>query len=241
MRLTVEYDGTVFAGWQRQDHQITVQGCLEKAFLVMTQQAVCVQGAGRTDAGVHALGQMASVEVTSHIPNLGFLRGLNTLVPRDIAVIDVVDMPVGWSARHDAQGKLYRYDIWNHPVRSPRYERTAWHIFKPLDVHRMREAAQLFVGEHDFRAFRSADCERLTTRRRMDRVEVYQEAGLIRFEVFGTAFLKNMVRILTGTLVAVGEGKMSYEHVQRLLIDGNRAQAGVTAPAHGLTLVQVIY
>jgi tRNA pseudouridine38-40 synthase len=239
--LTVEYDGTAFAGWQRQDNQTTVQGCLEKAFLAMTNQVVCVRGAGRTDAGVHALGQVASVDVTSRIPNLGFLRGLNTLVPRDIAVIDVTDMPVGWSARHDAQGKLYRYDIWNHAVRSPRHERTAWHIYKSLDVHRMREAAHLFVGEHDFRAFRAADCERLTTGRRMDRAEVYQEAGLIRFEVLGTAFLKNMVRILAGTLVAAGEGKMSVEHVRMLLIDGNRAQAGVTAPAHGLTLVQVIY
>jgi tRNA pseudouridine38-40 synthase len=242
LRLTIEYDGTDFAGWQRQHRQRTVQECLETAFHAMTAQTVSVRGAGRTDAGVHALAQVASVEVASRIPNLGFLRGLNTHLPRDIAVLDVVDMPPGFSARHDARGKIYRYDVWNHPVRSPRHERTAWHVYAPLDVHAMREAAQCFVGEHDFKAFRASDCERRTTRRRLDRFEVYREGGLIRLEVQGTAFLKNMVRILAGTLVAVGVGKLTREQVRALLTEtGERAQAGVTAPPQGLTMVKVIY
>jgi tRNA pseudouridine38-40 synthase len=150
-------------------------------------------------------------------------------------------MPVGWSARFAARGKIYRYQIWNHPVRSPRNTRTTWHVYAPLDTHRMREAAALFVGEHDFRAFRAADCERKTTRRLIRRFDVRREGGLISCELEGTAFLKNMVRILAGTLVAVGQGKMSLAHVSELLHSGNRAQAGVTAPARGLTLVRVMY
>ena len=160
LRLLVEYDGTGFAGWQRQDGQRTIQGCLEQAFEKMTGQPVLVRGAGRTDAGVHALGQAASVEVASRIPNLGFLRGLNTHLPPEIVVFDVADMPAGFSARHDARGKIYRYEVWNHPVRSPRHARWSWHVYDGLDTHAMRAAAAVLVGEHDFRAFRSSDCDR---------------------------------------------------------------------------------
>jgi len=157
IKLTLAYDGTDFAGWQRQDGQSTVQGCLEKALQAMTGQAVSVRGAGRTDAGVHAEGQVASVEVASRIPTLGFLRGLNTHVPPEIAVLEVTDMPAGWNARHDARGKIYRYRIWNHPVRSPRLARQSWHVYDPLDTHGMREAAARLVGEHDFRGTYVAD------------------------------------------------------------------------------------
>jgi tRNA pseudouridine38-40 synthase len=241
LRLVVEYDGTDFAGWQRQDGQRTVQGCLEEAFRTMTGQAVIVQGAGRTDAGVHAEGQVASVELASRIPNLGFLRGLNTLVPPEIALLDVADMPAGWSARHDARGKIYRYQVWNHPVRSPRHARRSWHVYDALDTHAMREAAALLVGEHDFRAFRSSDCDRTNTVRIIRRFDVRREGAMLSFEIEGTAFLRNMVRILAGTLVAVGKGKMTLVQVKALLASGDRTQAGVTAPACGLTLVRVIY
>ena len=241
LRLVVEYDGTDFAGWQRQNGQETVQGCLEKAFHTMTGQAVIVRGAGRTDAGVHAEGQVASVELASRIPNLGFLRGLNTLLPPEIAVLEVADMPGGWSARHDARGKIYRYQVWNHPVRSPRHARRSWHVYEALDTHAMREAARLLVGEHDFRAFRSSDCDRKNTVRIMRRFDLRRDGALLSIEVEGTAFLRNMVRILVGTLVAVGKGKLTLEQVKALLESGDRTQAGVTAPACGLTLVRVIY
>jgi tRNA pseudouridine38-40 synthase len=241
LRLVVEYDGTDFAGWQRQDGQPTIQGCLEKAFEKMTGQAVTVRGAGRTDAGVHALGQVASVELVSRIPSLGFLRGLNTYLPPAIAVLDVADAPAGWSARHDARGKIYRYQIWNHPVRSPRHARCSWHVHDPLDTDAMREGAAVLVGEHDFRAFRSSDCDRLNTVRIMRRFEVRRDGALLALEVEGTAFLRNMVRILAGTLVAIGKGKMTCDHVRWLLENGDRTRAGVTAPACGLTLVRVIY
>ena len=241
LRLVVEYDGTDFAGWQRQDGQVTVQGCLEKAFLAMTGQTVSVRGAGRTDSGVHADGQVASVEVASRIPTLGFLRGLNTHLPPEIAVLEVADMPAGFSARHDARGKIYRYLIWNHPVRSPSQARRTWHVYDPLDTHAMRGAAAVLLGEHDFRAFRSSDCDRINTRRIIRRFDVRRDGVLLSFEIEGTAFLRNMVRILAGTLVAVGKGKMTADHIATLLESGDRTQAGVTAPACGLTLVRVIY
>ena len=241
LRLIIEYDGTEFAGWQRQAGQRTVQQCLEDAFATMTGEAVGVRGAGRTDAGVHADGQVASVELASRIPALGFLRGLNSNLPRDIAVLDVTDMPAGFNARRAARGKIYRYLIWNHPVRSPRHARDTWHVFAPLDVHAMRGAAALLCGEHDFRAFRAADCERKSTVRLIRRFDVQRDGALVTCEVEGTAFLKNMVRILVGTLVAVGQGKMTDATIRELLAQGDRTRAGVTAPACGLTLAKVIY
>jgi tRNA pseudouridine38-40 synthase len=241
LKLVVEYDGTDFAGWQRQDGQQTVQGCLEKAFHAMTGHPVLVAGAGRTDSGVHAEAQVANVELASRIPALGFLRGLNTHLPPTIAVLDVADVPPGFSARHDARGKIYRYRIWNHPVRSPRHARFSWHVFDALNTHAMREAARRLLGEHDFRAFRAADCDRKNTVRILRRFGVSQDGPMISIEVEGTAFLRNMVRILAGTLVGVGKGRMTPDEVSAVLVAGDRTKAGVTAPACGLTLVRVIY
>jgi tRNA pseudouridine38-40 synthase len=241
LRLVVEYDGTALAGWQRQDGQATVQGWLEDAFKSMTKQQVVVRGAGRTDAGVHAEGQVASVEVVSRIPALGFLRGLNTFLPPEIAVLDVADVAADFNARFAARGKIYRYQVWNHAVRSPRLDRFAWHVYDALDVHAMREAASVLIGEHDFRAFRSADCDRKNTVRIIRRFDVRKDGALVLLEVEGTAFLRNMVRILAGTMVAVGKGKMTAVDVVAALKSGDRTKAGVTAPAHGLTLAKVIY
>jgi tRNA pseudouridine38-40 synthase len=241
LRLVVEYDGTDFAGWQRQAGQRTVQGCLEDAFRTMTGQDILVRGAGRTDAGVHALGQVASVDVVSRIPTLGFLRGLNTLLPPAIAVLEVSDMPAGWNARRSARGKIYRYLVWNHAVRSPEHARRAWHVYDALDAQAMREAAAVLLGEHDFRAFRSSDCDRKNTVRIIRRCDLRRTGALLSFEIEGTAFLRNMVRILVGTLVAVGKGKMSAERMRDLLESGDRTKAGVTAPARGLALVRVLY
>jgi len=241
LRLVVEYDGTGLAGWQRQDGQPTVQGWLEKAFRQMTGQEVLVRGAGRTDAGVHAEGQVASVEVASAIPAIGFLRGLNCQLPPEIAVLEVADVPAGFDARHDSRGKLYRYQVWNHPVRSPRWARYSWHVYDPLEVHAMREAAAVLLGEHDFRAFRSSACDRTNTVRIIRRLDLRRAGALIALEVEGTAFLRNMVRIIAGTLVGVGRGKMSADTVAAVLAAGDRTKAGVTAPACGLTLVKVLY
>lgn len=241
LRLLIEYDGTDFSGWQRQQGLRTVQGCLEEAFRAMTGEPVIIRGAGRTDAGVHAAGQVANVHVEARIPPAGFLRGLNSHLPPDIAVLDLVDAPEAFDARHGARGKVYRYLVWNHLVRSPLRARTTWHCRAPLQTQAMREAAALFVGEHDFRGFRAADCERLSTVRLMRRFDIDRQGALIACEVEGTAFLKYMVRILVGTLVAVGRGEMTLADVAHVLETGDRTRAGVTAPACGLTLQRVIY
>lgn len=241
LRLVVEYDGTDFAGWQRQPGQRTVQACLEEAFQAMTGESPFVRGAGRTDAGVHAQGQVASVRVNARIPVGGFLRGLNAHLPPDIAVLALADAPPEFDARLSARGKLYRYTIWNHLVRSPRHRRTTWHCRAPLDLDAMRAAAATLVGQHDFRAFRAADCERRTTVRLVRQFHVERQGALITCDVEGTAFLKNMVRIMVGTVVAAGRHELTADEIRSLLADGDRTRAGVTAPAHGLTLVQVTY
>jgi tRNA pseudouridine38-40 synthase len=241
LRLVVEYDGTDFAGWQRQDGQRTVQGCLEEAVATMTGTPTFVRGAGRTDAGVHAFGQVANFRTKARIPLGGFLRGLNANLPPDIAVRDVTEVDAAFDARFAARGKLYRYQVYNHLVRSPLHGRTSWHIRAPLDLPAMRDAATVFIGEHDFAAFRAADCERKTTVRILRRLDVEDDGPLIRFDVEGTAFLKNMVRILVGTLVAVGRGKLTRADLVRIQAARDRTQAGMTAPARGLTLVYVNY
>jgi tRNA pseudouridine38-40 synthase len=218
-----------------------VQACLEDAFAAMVGAAVRVTGAGRTDAGVHALGQVVSVKVDVAIPPGGFLRGLNTHLPPDIAVRELDDVADTFDARRSARGKVYRYAIWNHVVRSPQRARWSWHHRAPLDTHGMREAAAAFVGRHDFRGFRAADCERRSTVRVIHSFTVLRDGALVTCEVEGTAFLKNMVRIMVGTLVAAGRGALDAAGVSALLAAGDRTQAGVTAPAHGLTLVRVIY
>jgi tRNA pseudouridine38-40 synthase len=241
LRLTIEYDGTDFSGWQRQIATRTVQGTLEEKIRELLGETVDVRGAGRTDAGVHAEGQVAHLALLSRIPVQGFLRGLNTILPPDVAVIDVAEVDSAFDARFSARGKVYRYRIWNHFVRSPKHARTSWHVRTPLDLDAMRTAARALCGEHDFRGFRASDCDRRNTVRVIRRFEISRQGAILDIEVEATAFLKNMVRILAGTLADVGRGRLDLERVLRVLEGGDRTAGGVTAPAWGLTLVRVIY
>jgi tRNA pseudouridine38-40 synthase len=241
LRVVVEYDGTDFSGWQRQPGLRTVQGCLEDAIREMTGEVVFVRGAGRTDAGVHAAGQVASFPLAARIPTGGLLRGLNTILPPDVALLDVAEAAGDFDARFSARGKVYRYQVWNAFVRSPRHVRTCWHVRSVLDMAAVRAAAASLVGEHDFRAFRASDCERRTTRRIVRRLDVDRQGALVAFEIEATAFLKNMVRILVGTLVDVGRGRLSPDTIHRMLETGDRTVGGITAPPQGLTLVRVNY
>jgi len=241
LRLVIEYDGTDFAGWQRQIGQRTVQGTLEDGVHTIVGERVEVRGAGRTDAGVHAAGQVASLALTSRIPAIGLMRGLNSLLPPDVAVIDAADADPSFDARFSARGKIYRYRIWNHFVRSPLHARTSWHCRRPLDLQAMRAAAAVLLGEHDFRGFRASDCDRRNTVRVIRRFDISKQGAMVQIDVEATAFLKNMVRILAGTLADVGRGKRDQAAVLRALEMGDRAAGGVTAPARGLTMVQVIY
>jgi tRNA pseudouridine38-40 synthase len=241
LRLLVEYDGTDFAGWQRQPGQRTVQGALEDAVREMTGETVFIRAAGRTDAGVHADGQVASLDLEANIPVHGILRGLNTILPADLALLEVSEAAPDFDARFSARGKVYRYTVWSHFVRSPLRARRAWHVREPLDVEAIRAAAAALVGDHDFRAFRASDCDRRTTRRVVRGIDVDRQGAVLTIDVEATAFLKNMVRILVGTLIDVGRGRLPPDAVGRMLATGDRTIGGMTAPPQGLTLLRVIY
>jgi len=240
-RAIVEYDGTDFSGWQRQEGQRTVQLVIEDAIRQVVGESVFVRAAGRTDAGVHADGQVVSFDLVQPMPAHGLLRGVNSILPPDVALVEVTEAAPDFDARFSARGKVYRYTVWNHFVRSPRRARTAWHVRQVLDMDAMRAGAALLVGEHDFRAFRASDCDRRTTRRLVRGLEVDRQGAIVTFDVEATAFLKNMVRILVGTLVDVGRGRLDPGTVTRMLESGDRTIGGMTAPAPGLTLLRVLY
>jgi tRNA pseudouridine38-40 synthase len=241
LKIGIEYDGTDFSGWQRQIGRRTVQESIEHAIHELLGESVEVRGAGRTDAGVHAEGQVGSFFLESRIPDRGLLRALNSRLPSDIAVTAVETVPAAFDARFSARGKVYRYRIWNHSVRSAKHARTTWQCPRPLELGAMRAAAALLTGEHDFRGFRSSDCERHNTVRQIRRLEIQRQGALVEVEIEATAFLRNMVRILVGTLADVGRGYLDVATVTRVLETGDRTAGGVTAPPQGLTLARVIY
>ena len=237
--LTVAYEGTRYSGWQIQPNVPTVQGALERRLEEMTGHRCRVRAAGRTDAGVHALGQIANFPTTCKIPLRGFLRGLNTLLPDDIGVVAVDEVPMEFDARRTNHGKHYRYSLWNQRAPSPRDARYYLHVHKPLDLSAMAAAGRLLVGTHDFAAFRAANCERETTVRTIFRCTICHAPPLVHIDVEGSAFLKNMVRIITGTLLEVGRGKRAPEAINELLAEGDRRKAGMTVPPQGLCMVRV--
>lgn len=243
VRLIVRYDGTDLSGWQRQRGVRTVQEELERAASAMAGEPVRVHGAGRTDAGVHALAQVAAFHTTANIPPKGWLFGLTSLLPPDIAVREARWVPDGYDPRRVSAGKRYRYLILAARVRDPLLRHRAWHVYDPLDYEAMARAAQQLVGRHDFRAFRASDCERISTVRHLFRVALRKgyadNPELVALEVEGTAFLKHMVRIIAGTLVDIGRGRLPESIVPELLASGDRTRAGVTAPPQGLYLDEV--
>jgi tRNA pseudouridine38-40 synthase len=247
--LTVSYDGTDFVGWQRQANGPSIQGELEAALQRLIGHPVFCRGAGRTDAGVHASGQVASFhsERTFSQPERVLVFGTNSHLPPGIAVTAARIVADDFDARFSASGKHYRYHIWNAPVMSPLHARTHWRVSNrstALDLESMQAAADLLTGRHDFSAFRAANCERRNTVRLVRRFAVTRPDSsepVVHIDVEATAFLKQMMRILVGTLVEVGRGRMSVEHVAGLARTGDRTQAGPTAPAHGLRLCRVDY
>ena len=241
IRLVVEYDGTTLCGWQRQSNGPTVQQHLEEALARLLTHDVSVVGASRTDAGVHARGQVASFRTERAIPLHGIRRGLNSLLPPEIAVCAADEVPDTFHPRFSATGKHYRYTILARPDRSPRWRERAWHVPEPLDLARLQAAAEPLLGEHDFAAFRAAGCTARTTRRRIDDVTIEAGGELVRVDVRGNAFLRNMVRIVVGTLVEVGIGRREVAQVAEILASLDRTRAGITAPAQGLELMEVRY
>ena len=241
--LTIAYEGTDYVGWQRQPASagVSVQGLIEEAHAQFAGHA-SVAGASRTDAGVHALAQAATV--TSHAPQTVDVirRAMNAKLPEDVRVLDVKEMPRGFHARYHAKGKSYRYRIDTAAVQMPFQRRYAWHLPFPYDLQAMRDAAARFVGRHDFAALQASGSDVLGTVRTLTRVDVLEQRdGTLAIEVEGDGFLRHMVRSLAGTLMEVGHGRRPAHAIDTLLASRDRTQAGRTAPAHGLFLVQVSF
>ena len=241
LKLVLAYDGTGLVGWQRQPDGSSVQGWLEDALGRFEGAPVTAHAAGRTDAGVHALGQVASARVSfTHDPTT-LVRALNAQLPEAVRVVSVEDVPEGFHARSSARGKTYRYAIRNTPVASPFERAFVWHVPEPLAVASMQQAAALLVGQHDFAAFQSVGGDANGTIRTLTSSTVTMLDGLIAYEVSGNGFLRHMVRAIVGTLVEVGRGWREPESILALLGNGRRADAGPTAPPQGLFLVRVDY
>lgn len=242
VRLVVEYDGSTLCGWQRQANGPTVQGHLEDALGRLLGHATAVAGASRTDAGVHASGQVAAFRTERTIPLDGIRRGLNSLLPPTIAIREAAEAPPDFHPRFSATGKHYRYLVLRRADRSPRWRDRAWHRPGPLALDAIAAAAAGLQGERDFAAFRAAGCTAATTVRRIDAIELsHPEPELLAIDVRGNAFLRNMVRIIAGTLIEVGAGRWTPQQVEEMLASRDRRRAGITAPAGGLELVAVSY
>jgi tRNA pseudouridine38-40 synthase len=258
LKLTISYDGTAYVGWQRQAGGQSIQGLIEDALGRIEGSPVTVHGAGRTDAGVHAFGQVASARVSSGLDPAVLRRALNAMLPGDVRLVAVEDAPPGFHARYDAAGKLYEYRIWQGDVQPPFAKAWSWHLPRPLNAAAMDRAARMLEGRHDFSAFQSAGSGVASAVRTVARarVEVREPAADVAFpdaagsgaggrllavRIEADGFLRHMVRAITGTLVEIGDGRRDEASVSNLLASRERSAAGATAPPHGLVLVRVLY
>jgi len=243
IRLLLAYDGGDFHGWQRQPGLRTVQGVLEQAVRRVVRHQVMITGAGRTDAGVHAAGQVANFLTDSQIACANLFRAIGGRLPKDVTLFDVREVPRTFHATRSAIGKLYRYTIYNAPGRPVQRfrQRYCYHFWQPLDVERMRQAAEAFVGEKDFAAMASKGDERENTVRTVFRCQVYRRFEEICIDVEGRGFLYNQVRNMVGTLIEVGRGHWPVTCIAEILASRDRRNAGPTAPARGLCLQWVRY
>lgn len=245
LKLTIAYRGTEFCGWQIQDNQPSIQQALETAFETVTGETPRITGSGRTDAGVHALGQVASLQTNSNMECFRLVRALNATTPDDIAILDIEEVSPDFHAIRDALRKRYRYQILHGRIRDPLSRDQCWFVPTILDVGTMREACQRLLGEHDFICFQAAGAATKTTVRTIYEAEfeVVESGGFEKlvFQVQGNGFLYNMVRNIVGTLVEIGKGKQNPDWITELIQMGDRNLAGETAPAKGLFLVNVDY
>lgn len=239
IKLILEYDGTGYCGWQSQPHGNTVQQKLEAALAIILKGKVSVNASGRTDAGVHAVGQVVNFQTASDRSCRALLRGGNTFLPNTIRILSVRDVGSSFNARYSSRGKQYRYTIRTEP--SVFNLTNSWYVKKPLDISRMKDAAVHLLGQHDFRSFCVTKTIRPHYRCVLSQVAITSRGSIITITVNGNRFLHNMVRVIAGTLVDVGLGKIDPADIPRILATRNRDEAGITAPAYGLCLLKVKY
>ena len=240
-RLILEYDGGAYAGWQIQPQARTVQATLEAAVARLLGHPTRIAAAGRTDAGVHAAGQVACFHTPNRLAEDVVLRALNALTPPDLTIREVCVVDEDFDPRRSARSRSYAYRVWNRQTPSPFWQRYAWHIRHPLAADAMAEAAVVLLGEHDFTSFQAAGCDASHAVRRVIRSDVTRSGDVIVYEIEATAFLRHMVRNIVGTLVDVGRGERDPGAMTTLLAARDRNLAGRTAPAHGLCLMEVKY
>ncbi len=239
IKLIVAYDGTNYVGWQYQPNGMSVQQRLEQALHQLTGIIHTVYSSGRTDSGVHARGMVCHLITERDLPLSAWREGVNRFLPDDIAVRHVEKVDDQFHARFSARGKRYRYTILRDLVRSPLDCKTSWQVKKPLDLEKMKIAAQYFLGQHDFSAFRTSGCSAGTTNREIYSIDFSENGSLLHIDVCGNGFLRNMIRMMVGTLVQIGRGKRPVEVIQKLLEDAKSAPSPLTAPAQGLCLMEV--
>ena len=242
IKLTIQFDGTQYHGWQTQSGDRTVQQTAQDVLSQILNSPIKIHGSGRTDAGVHALGQVAHFLTDSDMDLKSLIRGANSLLPRDIVVRKAEEAEPGFHARFSATNRVYWYLIWNFPDSSPFYYRYSWHIMQPLDVSAMREAAQCLKGVNYFSSFQGADREDIKPVREVKAVRLKKaRKHMLIFEIQANAFLKHMVRNIIGALAEVGKGGVTPDGFKEIFEKRNRGVAGATAPAHGLFLKEVRY
>ena len=242
IKLLIEYEGTNYLGWQVQPKGPTIQGILEERLGLLTGEKTRLFGSGRTDSGVHAIGQVAHFKTESSMETHRMQRALNSLLPPDIVIQKMEEVEESFHARKHSKSKVYEYRILNRDLRSVFHRGYVWHIPQRLDFKEMGKATQYLIGEHDFSSFRSVGSPTRTTVRKVTRAEWKRgHSGLVRFEIEANGFLKQMVRAIIGTLIEVGKGKMSAVEFRRILESKERSKAGPTAPAQGLFLKEVKY
>jgi tRNA pseudouridine38-40 synthase len=241
-KITIEYDGSRYCGWQRQNNDPTIQEAIEKALMKMTDQKISVIGSGRTDAGVHAYGQVANFKCDTTLTTSDFRGGLNSLTPEDIVIAECEAVADEFHARFSVTSKIYHYRILNRSNPSAIMRQYAWHIRKTLDLDDMRTAIPHLLGSHDFKALEGAGSPRSHTVRNVMNANLTKvDDGYLVFEIEADGFLRYMVRNIVGTLVEVGLGKISPADVKHILDSKDRSRAAATAPAHGLFLKRVNY
>lgn len=241
IKLTIEYDGKEFNGWQKQPNKLNIQGTIEKVISDITKEEIELIGSGRTDAGVHALGQVANFKTNSNIPIDKFAIAINSRLKKSIVIKKAEEVPDRFHSRYNCKQKTYRYVINNSETGSAIYRNLEYNIKMPLDVNKMQEAANYFVGEHDFAGFKASGTSSKSSVRTIYSAKVIKNNERIAIELTGNGFLYNMVRIIAGTLVEVGLGKIKPEEITGIIESKDRQKAGKTLPPYELYLVEVNY